>query len=152
MPVAGYLGWVVPQQSRQPSLAVSFIDGLLTPNTTAFLEAQGLVPAYRTGAPKHRGQALPWIGTQEVPSPGATAEAVDTPPSWQADYLRALDTARPGIYLDAAPVANLNATMEANVQLLLQGYEGPQFLVTSLQKVYTSRGNSSSSARIDGEF
>jgi hypothetical protein len=72
--------------------------------------------------------------------------------AWQQTYLDAVRSAQPGIYLDAAPVSNLNATMEANVQLLLQGYEHPSFLVNSLQKVYASHGNGGSTARIDGEF
>jgi hypothetical protein len=71
---------------------------------------------------------------------------------WQESYLRALATSQRGIYIDAAPITNLNATMEANVQLLLQNYEPPQFLVKSLQEVYTSHGNRGSAARIDGEF
>jgi hypothetical protein len=43
--------------------------------------------------------------------------------------------------------------MEANVQLLLQGYEAPAFLVKSLQEVYASHGkHGGSTARIDGEY
>jgi len=56
------------------------------------------------------------------------------------------------VYLDAAPIPNINATMEANIQLLLQGYETPDFLPRSLQQVYASRGAKATSTRTDGEF
>ena len=71
---------------------------------------------------------------------------------FQRAYLRALATATPGVYLDGAPVPNLNATMEANVQLLLQKVEAPAFLTRSLQTVYASEGLHASSTRTDGEF
>jgi raffinose/stachyose/melibiose transport system substrate-binding protein len=130
MPVSGYLGWVVPKGSRHVSEALSFIDSLLTPQTARFLLSKGTVPA-QSGA-----------------LTGGTSNAA----SFQADFLHALHASQPGVYLDAAPISNLNATMEANVQLLLQGYEAPPFLVKSLQEVYASHGNGGSSARIDGEF
>jgi hypothetical protein len=86
----------------------------------------------------------------------AGAGTVNARPSrlavWQSEYLDALGRAAPGVYIDAAPIANLNATMEANVQLLLQGYEPPSFLVRSLQDVYSTHGRKGSTARIDGEF
>jgi len=126
VPQSGYLGWVVPAASRNPGSAIDFINSLLTPTITMYLLRHGVIPA----SPSPRGAAA----------------------TWQEQYLRAVDTARPGIYLDAAPIANLNATMEANVQLLLQGIEGPQFLVKALQSVYASGGRGGSSARIDGEF
>jgi raffinose/stachyose/melibiose transport system substrate-binding protein len=132
LPLSGYEGWVVPSTGRHPQEAISFIDYLLAPATARFLLRQGLLPAHNVGR-----DAL-------VASP-----AVRKRP-WQREYLQSLGAAQPGIYLDAAPVANLNATMEANVQLLLQGYETPQFLVNALQKVY--RGGASSAPRIDGEF
>jgi raffinose/stachyose/melibiose transport system substrate-binding protein len=137
MPMSGYLGWVVPKATEHRSLALDFIDSLLSPPTSALLERQGLLSAHsgsrgRTGA------------SRQVSFPAL--------PGWQREYMRALSTARPGVYLDAAPIANLNATMEANVQLLLQGYEPPEFLVKSLQEVYASRGKHGSTARIDGEF
>jgi len=126
IPVSGYLGWVVPTAGRHPRQAIAFIDSLLAPSTTRLLMRHGVLPA-------------------------ATALATpNTGTGWQQEYRVALDTAQPGVYLDAAPVANLNATMEANVQLLLQGYEGPDFLVKSLQEDYTS--HKGSTARIDGEF
>jgi raffinose/stachyose/melibiose transport system substrate-binding protein len=128
VPQSGYLGWVVPAASRQPRQAVEFINSLLASGITRYLLQQGVVPAAN-------------------PPPGKANAA-----GWQQQYLRAVDTAQPGIYLDAAPIANLNGTMEANVQLLLQGIEGPQFLVKALQSVYASRGHGGSTARIDGEF
>jgi ABC-type glycerol-3-phosphate transport system substrate-binding protein len=127
VPVSGYLGWVVPAAGQHQVQAISFIDSVLIPSTSAFFLRQGLVPAARTVATRNAQ-------------------------SWQRQYLQALDTAKPGVYLDAAPIANLNATMEANVELLLLGYEQPSFLVKSLQEVYASHGNRGSTARIDGEF
>jgi raffinose/stachyose/melibiose transport system substrate-binding protein len=132
IPYAGYLGWIVPSASRHRSEAIAFIDMMLTPSTAELLSSHGLLAAHR-----------PLSGQSVTASPAA---------SWQADYTRALNTARPGLYIDAAPIANLNATMEANVQLLMQGYETPGFLVRSLQEVYASHGKNGSTARIDGEF
>jgi raffinose/stachyose/melibiose transport system substrate-binding protein len=133
MPLSGYLGWVVPAASKNPTEAISFIDTLLSPQTPQILEQHGVLPAHATH--------------------GGTATGSGPNSSWQRQYLAALHTAHPGIYLDAAPVANLNATMEANVQLLLQGYEAPAFLVKSMQEVYTSHGkHGGSTARIDGEY
>ena len=130
MPLSGYLGWVVPAAAQHPTEAVSFIDTLLSPQTPSILERNGVLSAH----------APHGSGTQARPG-------------WQRQYQMALNTAQPGTYLDAAPIANLNATMEANVQLLLQGYEAPTFLVRSLQEIYASRGkHGGSTARIDGEF
>lgn len=134
MPLSGYEGWIVPAQSQHPQEAIAFIDYLLSPSVARFLLRQGVLPAHNTT----RDALL------QTP-------IVRTRP-WQYDYLQSLVGAQPGVYLDAAPVANLNATMEANVQLLLQGYEAPEFLVKSLQEVYASRGKRGSSGRIDGEF
>lgn len=134
MPVSGYLGWVVPVATQHPDLAISFIDSLLAPATPRLLAHNGVLPAHSPG----------------MAGSGSTAQGA---PSWQRQYARALNSSQPGVYLDAAPVSNLNATMEANVQLLLQGYEPPSFLVKSLQEVYASHGNrGGSTARIDGEF
>lgn len=133
MPLSGYLGWVVPAAARNPTGAISFINTLLSPQTPQLLERHGVLPAHA--------------------SPAGDGSVSRANPSWQQQYLAALHTAHPGVYLDAAPVANLNATMEANVQLLLQGYEAPSFLVKSLQEVYTSHGkHGGSTARIDGEY
>lgn len=126
-PSSGYLGWVIPRAAAHPQAAADFIGSLLTPSTARFLLQHGSIPGIATGS-LHSSMA------------------------WEEEYLDAVRTAQPGIYLDAAPVANLNATMEANVQLLLQGYEHPSFLVKSLEKVYASHGNGGSTARIDGEF
>src|SRR5665213_1059437 len=71
---------------------------------------------------------------------------------FQQEFLKALRGAVPGVYLDGAPVPNLNATMEANTQLLLQHFEAPSFLPRSLQLVYDSHGLKASGARTDGEF
>lgn len=127
VPQAGYLGWVVPAASHHPAEAIDFIQSILSPSISDFLARQGALPAAR-------------------------ARLNGSLPVWQQEYARAVATAHPGIYLDAAPIANLNGTMEANVQLLLQGYEAPTFLVKSLEEVYSSRGKSGSTARIDGEF
>jgi raffinose/stachyose/melibiose transport system substrate-binding protein len=127
MPGSGYLGWVVPKGAAHPQQAVELIDSLLSSQTAHLLLGHGVLPAMRdTGFHAKTG--------------------------WQQSFLRAANTAQPGVYIDAAPVPSLNATMEANVQLLLQGYEPPSFLVTSLQKVYSSHGSGGSAARIDGEF
>ncbi len=128
MPQGGYLGWVVPTRSSNPTGAISFINSLLTPQTAALLQRNSVLPAQAHSSAPHSS-------------------------SWQSQYFSALNSAKPGIYIDAAPISNLNATMEANVQLLLQGYEAPAFLVKSLQEVYASRGkHGGSTARIDGEF
>lgn len=134
MPSSGYLGWVVPAAARNAPAALSFIRSTISANTARFLLRQGVLPA----------AVLP----PTAPAHVLTAQTLP----WQRQYLSALDTARPGVYLDAAPVANLNATMESNVQLLLQGYEPPESLVNFLQEVYASHGNRGSRARIDGEF
>jgi raffinose/stachyose/melibiose transport system substrate-binding protein len=127
----GYLGWIVPRAGAQHRTAISFIDSLLGSGTTNLIAARGLLPAHRPG------RAL------------AAHPAADTS-NWLAQYRDALNSSTPGVYIDAAPIANLNATMEANVQLLLQGYEKPSFLVKALQIDYsTHRG---STATIDGEF
>lgn len=129
MPQSGYLGWVVPRDGHNHETAIGFINDLLTPAIAGFLIHQGVIPAQSSSRITQRARS-----------------------SWLRQYLHALNTARPGIYLDAAPIANLNGTMEANVQLLLQGYEQPAFLVKSLQEVYTSHGSHGNTARIDGEF
>lgn len=135
MPVSGYLGWVVPAAARHPADAEAFINSLLSRQVGRFLLGRGVLPAMRVGG-----------------APGGAALRPSLSSVWQAEYLNALETATPGVYLDAAPVPNINATMEANVQLLLQGYEPPSFLVHSLQDVYDTRGRKGSTARIDGEF
>jgi raffinose/stachyose/melibiose transport system substrate-binding protein len=130
-PISGYEGWIVPSASRHPTEAIAFLNEMLSPRVALILARHGLLPAR---AP----QALPVSHVKE--------------PAWQRQFFGSLSTSRAAVYLDAAPITNLNATMEANVQLLLQGYEGPQFLVKSLEDVYQSRGANGSNARIDGEF
>ncbi|MGI8826381.1 MAG: ABC transporter substrate-binding protein [Chloroflexota bacterium] len=128
VPLSGYEGWIVPKAARHPAAAATFITSLLSPGTTQFLQRHSVVTSH---APSSS-------------SPSATA--------WVREYVDVVNTAKAGVYLDAAPVSNLNATMEANVQLLLQGYEPPTFLVKSLQEVYSSHGHGGSTTRIDGEF
>jgi len=126
-PMSGYEGWIVPKKSSHPAAAIAFINQVLQPSTAQALLDRGFIPA-------HRGSFRTGV-------------------AWQQQYLDMVTNAHRGVYLDAAPIANLNATMEANVQLLLQGYEGPGFLVHALQEVYSSRGKQhGSTARIDGEF
>jgi len=129
MPQSGYAGWAVPTAGHQPALAEAFITQMLSNATVPALLAHGLIPANRL-----------------------TSAEIQRAPGFQGAYLRALATATPGVYLDGAPVPNLNATMEANVQLLLQKVEAPAFLTRSLQTVYTSKGLHASSTRTDGEF
>lgn len=129
-PFSGYLGWVAPAAGHHPTEAISFISTMLSIPAAQFLLAHGVLPAAR---------------------PSLLAGGTSVSP-WVRSYLDVLNTARPGVYLDAAPIANLNATMEANVQLLLQGYEAPAFLVKSLEQVYTTHGHGGTTARIDGEF
>jgi|SRR5579875_2590209 len=126
-PMSGYEGWIVPKHSAHPSIATAFIDQMLQPATAQALLDRGFLPARRGN--------------------------YNAPVAWQRQYMNVIGAAHHGVYIDAAPIANLNATMEANVQLLLQGYEGPDFLSRSMQEVYSSRGKQhGSTARIDGEF
>jgi ABC-type glycerol-3-phosphate transport system substrate-binding protein len=129
MPQSGYSGWAIPKASRQPALAEAFVTAMLDQSTARRLLAHGLLPARRL-----------------------SSGDIATTSTFQHSYLQALATAAPGVYLDGAPVPNLNATMEANVQLLLQKFEAPSFLVRSLQMVYSSGGSKAASTRTDGEF
>ena len=129
MPQSGYAGWAIPSAGHQPALAEAFITQMLSDATVPALLAHGLIPANRL-----------------------TSAEIGRAQGFQGAYLRALATATPGVYLDGAPIPNLNATMEANVQLLLQKVEAPAFLTRSLQTVYASKGLHASSTRTDGEF
>lgn len=129
MPQAGYSGWAVPKASKQPALAEAFITQMLSHATAQALLKHGLLPARQL-----------------------TASDIGGTQRFQHSYLQALAKATPGVYLDGAPIPNLNATMEANVQLLLQKFETPAFLVRSLNLVYSSGGKHASSTRTDGEF
>jgi raffinose/stachyose/melibiose transport system substrate-binding protein len=128
-PQSGYAGWAVPRAGKHPAQAEAFITMMLSDATARSLAAHGYVPA----------RPLP---------PSETRRLGD----FQRAFLRALRGAVPGVYLDRAPVPNLNATMEANTQLLLQHFEAPSFLPHSLQLVYDSHGLKASSTRTDGEF
>ena len=128
MPQSGYAGWAIPRASAHPALAALFIDQALSPETAALLLSHGLLPAH------------------------AVDRAAHASAPFQQDFLRALDTATPGVYLDAAPIPNLNATMEANIQLLLAGRLSPDALVSRLQTTYASGGARATSTRTDGEF
>jgi ABC-type glycerol-3-phosphate transport system substrate-binding protein len=70
---------------------------------------------------------------------------------FQRAFLAALATATPGVYVDAAPIPNFLATMEAHLQLLLKGRETPHTLTQRLQDVYASRGRTATFTRTDGE-
>jgi ABC-type glycerol-3-phosphate transport system substrate-binding protein len=129
MPQSGYAGWAVPCTAQHPAAALAFIDHVLSTRTVELLLSRGMVPAHRI-EPKAALLAAPF----------------------QREYLDAVASALPGVYLDGAPVPNLNVTMEANIQLLLQGVETPDFLVQSLQAVYSSRGARATQTRTDGEF
>ena len=133
MPQSGYEGWVVPKQGHNPAAAVTFINWVLRPSTQTFLMKQGAVPA--------------------TPASATTTGQVT---SFLREYLAALAASRPGVFLDAAPIPNLNATMEANVQLMLsmhQALEGPGFLPSALQQLYAAHGvTSHTPAQIDCEF
>jgi ABC-type glycerol-3-phosphate transport system substrate-binding protein len=128
-PQSGYAGWAVPRASAQPALAEAFITMMLNDATARSLAAFGYLPA----------RPLPASETGRLAG-------------FQQEFLKALRGAVPGVYLDGAPVPNLNATMEANMQLLLQHFETPSFLPRSLQLVYDSHGRNASSTRTDGEF
>jgi len=127
MPQSGYAGWAIPAQGKQPALAEAFITQMLGAQTAQTLLAHGLLPA-----------------RNNVSTSGAQA--------FQRAYLQALASATPGVYLDGAPVPNLNATMEANVELLLQRLATPDVLTRNLQLVYDSGGARATSTRTDGEF
>jgi raffinose/stachyose/melibiose transport system substrate-binding protein len=129
MPQSGYEGWAIPRAAHNPSAALDFISYVTSAQTAALLLAHGMLPAHRLD-----------VRTAPTSAP------------FQREYLGALNLATPGVYLDAAPIPNINATMEANIQLLLQGYETPAFLSRSLQQVYASRGAKATSTRTDGEF
>ena len=128
MATMGYEGWIVPKESKNKTAAIQFINFMLKPSTTKFLLKQGVLPS--------------------VPvSPSLASNA------WQQSYLKALQTSKRGVYIDAAPVPNLNSTMEANVTLLLQSVEGPPFLPSALKTVYSSHGKKgASNYQSDCEF
>lgn len=129
MPQSGYAGWAIPRAAHNAAAALDFITYAVSAPVATLLLSHGLLPA------------------RQVDTRTAHLAA-----GFQRDYLEALDTATPGVYLDSAPIPNINATMEANVELLLQNLETPSFLTRSLQQVYASRGARATSTRTDGEF
>ncbi len=124
----GYGGWAIPIAAKDPAAALTFIDDALSAQTAATLLAQGLLPARRID----RGSA--------------------TAAPFQRDALAARAGATPGVYVDAAPVPNLLATMEASLQRLLAGQETPAALTRVLQAVYSTQGRSAAVGDTDGEF
>ena len=133
MPQSGYEGWIVPTQGHNPSGAVTFINWMLQPSTQRFLMRQGVLPATSPTAAQEQGAS-----------------------EFLRQYLDILRSSRPGVFLDAAPILNLNATMEANVQFLLnmgQSLEPPTFLPHALQLLYSHHGATNKTpAQIDCEF
>jgi len=129
VPESGYAGWAIPRDGRQPALAEAFIGDMLSDSTAQALTAHGLLAAHALASRSSSGQS-----------------------PLERGYIAALRDATPGVYLDGAPVPNLNATMEANIQLLLQHFETPSFLTRALQLVYSSHGANASATRTDGEF
>ena len=130
MAQSGYEGWIIPKAGHNEKGAVEFINWLLQPSTKRFLLAQGVLPSEPTAASQ---------GTS----------------SWEKAYLKGLNQSRAGVFLDSAPLLNLNATMEANVSLLLynQQIETPSFLPHAMQLVYSSHGkNHGQIPDIDCEF
>lgn len=124
----GYSGWAIPTASHNPAAALAFIDTALSARTAQVLLAHGLLPARRadTGTPA----AAPF----------------------QRDALAALASATPGVYVDAAPIPNFLATMEAQLQQVLAGKESPAALTRTLQAAYSSHGRSAQYGDTDGEF
>ena len=129
MAQSGYAGWAIPRAAHNPADALDFIGDATSAATAQLLLAHGMLPAHRIDA-----------RTPRLAAP------------FQRDYINALNAATPGVYLDAAPVPNINATMEANIQLLLKNIETPEFLTRSLQDVYSSGGMNATNTRTDGEF
>jgi raffinose/stachyose/melibiose transport system substrate-binding protein len=125
----GYSGWAIPSAGHNQSAALTFINFALSAATTRTLLAQGLIPAHRVNA-----------------------SSVGTAAPFQRDFLTALATATKGVYVDAAPIPDFLATMEAQIQQLLAGKETPQTMVNSLQSVYASHGRTAQFTDTDGEF
>ena len=125
----GYSGWAIPRTAHNPSAAVSFIDAMLSASTRQSLLAQGLIPALRL-----------------------TSTTAGTAAPFQQEWLTALATATSGVYVDAAPIPNFLATMEAQIQQLLAGKESPASLTQTLQQTYATRGRNAAFTDTDGEF
>jgi ABC-type glycerol-3-phosphate transport system substrate-binding protein len=123
----GYSGWAIPRAAHNPTAALDFVDTALSARSAQMLVAHGLLPARRVDA-----------GAARAP--------------FQRDALAALDTARAGVYLDATPIPNFLASMEAHLQQLLAGKEPPATLTRTLQSVYASHGRTAQYTDTDGEF
>ncbi len=124
----GYTGWAIPRASHNQAAALDFIDFALSASTANTLLAHGLLPARRINP------------------------AAKTAAPFQHEYLTALASARQGVFLDAAPIPNFLATMEAQLQQLLAGKESPTALTHTLQSAYASHGRTARFADTDGEF
>ena len=133
MAQSGYEGWIVPKDGHAKSAAVTFINWVISRPAENFLISKGVIP-----------------------STMVTASQTRSAPAFLRNYLNVLQTSRPGVFLDAAPILNLNATMEANVQFLLQepmAAEQPSFLPLALQDIYSARGvTTHTPPQIDCEF
>jgi raffinose/stachyose/melibiose transport system substrate-binding protein len=133
MPQSGYEGWIIPKQGHDTTNAITFINWILSPSTQRFLLRQGAIPATPVSSQQAR-TASPFL----------------------RQYLGLLASLRPGVFLDAAPILNLNATMEGNVQLMLNVHEileGPHFLPNAMQLLYREHGRSNETpVQIDCEF
>lgn len=124
----GYSGWAIPRGSHNPAAAATYITAMLSAATSQVLLAHGLIPAHRL------------MGSVRTAAP------------FQQEWLHALATATPGVYLDAVPTPNFLATMEAQLQQLLAGKESPESLTKTLQQAYVSRGSNAPFTDTDGEF
>jgi len=127
-PQSGFEGWAIPKAGSNHAAAAQFITTMLSTPVAKMLVEHGLLPAHR--------------------APASFAPSG----SLQQNFMSVLEEDAPGVYLDGAPVPNLNATMEANVQLLLQKLETPDLLTRNLQQVYDTNGARASATRTDGEF
>jgi ABC-type glycerol-3-phosphate transport system substrate-binding protein len=108
---------------------LDFIDWSISQSTATTLLAHGLIPARKI-------------------DPGSVKMAAP----FQHDFLTALASAKKGVYLDAVPVPDFLATMEAQLQQLLAGKETPAALTKTLQSAYASHGRTAQFADTDGEF
>ncbi len=127
-PQSGFEGWAIPKAGSNHGAAAQFITAMLSTPVAKLLVGHGLLPAHRAPASFAPNGSL------------------------QQNFITILEKDAPGVYLDGAPVPNLNATMEANVQLLLQKLETPDLLTRNLQQVYDTNGSRASATRTDGEF
>lgn len=125
----GYTGWAIPSASHNVAGALDFIDAMISASTANALLAHGLLPARKIDA-----------------------TPVKTAAPFQHDFFTSLASAQKGVYLDAVPVPNFLATMEAQLQQLVAGKETPAALTKTLQSAYASHGRTAQFADTDGEF